>query len=221
MSEGTGRASEAQGPIRDPQNFAGALVLIALALFALWATSNLPQGTLRAMGPAMLPRWLAFGVGACGVALMVAAFAKLGDALEAWSFRGPLFVLIGIVLFAITIRPFNFGSFSTPALGMIAAGPLAIIVSGYATPEARLRELVILGLALTAFCMLLFGDLLNLPIPLYPQWVADVFPDTWSNDGRLRATALSLGAVAFVVWLATRGSGGGREPLDVATHSQA
>ena len=63
-----------------------------------------------------------------------------------------------------------------PGLGLAFAGPLAILIGGYATPEARLRELVILALGLTPFCMLLFGDLLNLPIPIFPAALADSFP---------------------------------------------
>ena len=224
MSIDTTRAPAARGPIRAPQNFAGALLLLALAVFALWATSNLSQGTLRAMGPAMLPRWLAFGVGLCGVALLAASFMRAGDAMEAWGLRGPVLVLVGIVLFAVTIRPFDLGFASTPGLGLAAAGPLAMLVSGYATPEARLRELVILALALTAFCIVLFGDLLNLPIPLYPQWVSDLFPANWSNDARLRSVAAIMGLAGLGVWLATRGQGddgsSGTTPVDVAPPSQ-
>ena len=219
MPAETDRAPRARGPIRAPQNLAGGLLLLFVGVFALWATSNLPQGTLRAMGPAMLPRWLAFGVCACGVALLVGAFTKAGDAMDAWGLRGPLVVLLGIFLFAITIRPFDLGFAQTPGLGLAVAGPLAIIVGGYASPEARLRELAILGLALTAFCMLLFGDLLNLPIPQFPQWVSDLFPASWSNDGRLRAVSLLYAAAAAGVWLATRGRGAG-EPIDVAPPSQ-
>jgi hypothetical protein len=218
MPAETDRAA-AQGPIRAPQNFAGGLLLIGLAAFALWATSSLSQGTLRSMGPAMLPRWLAFGVGLCGVALVVSAFLKIGDAMEGWSLRGPVVVLGAIILFAITIRPFDLGFAQTPALGLAAAGPLAIIVGGYASPEARLRELVILALALTSFCMILFGDLLNLPIPLYPQWLADLLPAGWSNDGRLRAVAGIFALAAGGIWLATRGQGAS-EPVDVAPPSQ-
>ena len=219
MAAETDRAGAARGPIRAPQNFAGALLLLFLAAFALWATSSLSQGTLRAMGPAMLPRWLAFGVGACGVALLVGAFLKAGDAMEAWGLRGPVVVLAAIVLFAVTIRPFDLGIGQTPGLGLAAAGPLAIIVGGYASPEARMRELLILALALTAFCMLLFGDLLNLPIPQFPQGISDLFPASWSNDGRLRAVALLYAGAAAAVWLTTRGRGS-NEPVDVAPPSQ-
>jgi hypothetical protein len=205
------------GPIRDPQSLVAGLALIALAAFAVWAISNLPQGTLRQMGPAMLPRWLAIGVGLCGLALLISAFTAVGSALERWFLRGPVMVVIAILIFAVTIRPFPIGSVSTPDLGLAFAGPLAIIVGGYATPEARLRELLVLGLALTAFCMVLFGDLLNLPIPMFPQRIADMFPAGWSNDGRLRAVAGVMVLMAVVIGLTGRASRS--RSVDVAHHT--
>ena len=72
---------------------------------ALWLTSDLDQGTLNAMGPAMLPRWLAVAVGLSGLALVAFAFAKPGDALERWSLRGPVFVIGAILAFALTNEP--------------------------------------------------------------------------------------------------------------------
>jgi hypothetical protein len=205
------------GPIRAPQNFAGGILLIALAALALWLTSDLDQGTLRAMGPSMLPDWLAYGVGLCGLALLASAFLKDGDPLERWSLRGPVFVIGAILAFAITIRPFSLGSLSIPGLGLVVAGPLAIIIGGFATPEARLRDLVILALSLTPFCMVLFGDLLNLPIPVFPQAFAGLFPADWSQKAILRATAATMLLVAIVVFFAGRGRG--TKAVDVADHS--
>src|SRR3982751_4198780 len=102
-----GAAAPKRGPIRGPQNFVSGVALIALSLFAVYLVSDLPQGTLRAMGPAMLPRWLAIGVGLCGAALVVFGIIRDGDPLEKWTFRGPVFVAIGIIAFAITIRLFG------------------------------------------------------------------------------------------------------------------
>ena len=170
------------------------------------------------MGPAMLPRWLAIGVGLSGLALLAFAFIKEGDALERWSLRGPVFVIGAIVAFALTIRPFSFGGgLATPGLGLLFAGPLAIILGGYATPEARLRDLVLLALSLTPFCMVLFGDLLNLPIPVFPQALTSLFPSDWSQKAVLRATAGIMAAAAIILFLTTRN----RRPaaVDVADHS--
>ena len=139
MSAGSSVARK--GLIRGPQSLVSGTALIALALFALYLTRDLPQGTLRSMGPAMLPRWLAIGVGLCGVALVVTAFLKAGEALEptrcaarrSWSSR--------FVAFGIAIRGFDLGAVQVPMLGLMIAGPLAIFLSGFASPEARFREL--------------------------------------------------------------------------------
>lgn len=147
----------ARGPIKAPQNLVAGLALIALAAFAVWAISNLSQGTLRSMGPAMMPRWLAIGVGLCGVALVVASFLAVGDALERWSIRGPVFVIAGIFAFALTIRVF----------GLVVAGPLAMIIGGFASPEVRWKEIIIFAAVMTAFCVGLFRFGLNLPIPIF------------------------------------------------------
>jgi hypothetical protein len=192
------------GPVRSPQGVVAGLTLVALAVLALWLTRDLDQGTLNAMGPAMLPRWLAMAVGLSGLALLAFAFIKQGDALERWSLRGPVFVIGAILAFAITIRPFSFGPLAIPGLGMVIAAPLAIIIGGFATPEARLRDLVILALLLTPFCMVLFGDLLNLPIPIFPQALTGLFPADWSQKAVLRATAAIMAGSGLLTLVLSR-----------------
>lgn len=216
--ESPGKVSP-RGAVRAQQSLAGGLFLIALAALALWLTQDLDQGTLNAMGPAMLPRWLAFAVGLSGLALIVFAFIKDGEPLERWTLRGPLFIITAILAFALTIRGYAFGAFSIPGLGLMIAGPLAIIVGGFATPEARLRDLVILALSLTPFCMVMFGDsaLLNLPIPMFPQALAGVFPTGWSQNAILRTIAAIMALAAFLIFFTTRGSR--RTTVDVASHS--
>ena len=219
MQAGASGPSEQRGLVKGPQSLVSGLTLIALAAFALWLTSGLPQGTLRAMGPAMLPRWLAIGVGLCGVALVAVALLRPGSQLESFTFRGPVVVVVAILMFGLTIR--GFPDLRIPLLGLMISGPLAIFISGFATPEARQRELWILALALTAFCMMLFGDLLNLPIPMYPQAFADLYPAGWSSDVRLRVTSFALVLAAFVIWWTGRRTGHAREPIDVAEHQVA
>ncbi len=113
-------------------------------------------------------------------------------------------MLIAILAFALTIRPFSMGPLSLPGLGMVVSGPLAIIIGGYATEDVRLRPLLILALSLTPFCMVLFGDLLNLPIPIFPQSFANLFPAGWSQKDVLRATAVVMAIAALVLYLTGR-----------------
>ena len=196
--------------MRAPQNVIAGIALLALAGLAAWLLSGLSQGTLRSIGPALLPRALAVGVALCGVALVVAGLSRRGEAMEGWTVRGPLFIVLAVTAFALTIRPVQIGPVTTPGLGLVAAGPLAIFISGLASPEARFRELLILALSLTAFCMVLFGDALNLPIPVFPQELAGLLPGSWTQRDTLRATAAVLAAAAVLVWLLGRALPGRR-----------
>lgn len=142
--------------IRAPRNLVAGLALIALAAFALWAVSGLSQGTLRTMGPAMLPRIVAVAIGCCGLIFVVLGFTQKGEPLAPWELRGPLIVGTGMVAFALTIRP----------LGFAVAAPLAMLIIGRGTTEVRPKELAVFAAAMTAFCLLLFRYLLDQPIPV-------------------------------------------------------
>ncbi|MBX9934135.1 MAG: tripartite tricarboxylate transporter TctB family protein [Methylobacterium sp.] len=217
MSEPKG-GSGRHGLVRGPQSLAAGLGLLALGVFAVWAGGDLPQGTLGAMGPGLMPRWLGIGVATCGVALLAAAFVKDGDPIPPVAWRGLFVVVLAIIAFAVTIRPVGIGSFMTPGLGLIVAGPLAIMIGGYASPEARFGELVILALLLTAGCMLLFGDLLNLPIPIFPTVVIEAVSGSISTRLLLRI-AVGVLIILGLGLIALRRGANRRRPVDVATHS--
>ncbi|WP_197436478.1 MULTISPECIES: tripartite tricarboxylate transporter TctB family protein [Rhizobium/Agrobacterium group] len=192
-----------------PQNLVAGLVLLAVALLALCLTSDLTQGTLSAMGAGLLPRWLALAMAACGVVLVVTALQPQDEPPEQVPWRGVALVLVAIIGFAMMIRPFSLGPLALPGLGLIIAGPFAVIVAGLATPEARLRELFILASVLTAFCMLLFGDLLNLPIPIFPQFLAGYVVGLPAKT-LLRAAAAVLALIGIATF--AQGHYGARRP---------
>jgi hypothetical protein len=142
--------------LRAPQELAAGVFLVVLAALALVLSSDLPMGTLRAMGPGMAPRAVAALVGAVGVAIAASAFFTDGEALSRWHLRGPLMILGAVAAFALTIR----------TAGLVVAGPLAIVIASFASPEVRWKEAVIFAVAMTAACILLFKVALKLPIPV-------------------------------------------------------
>ncbi len=145
-----------RGPVRGPQSLAAGLLMLGIAGLALWALGGLSVGTLRAMGPGMMPTGLAYLVGVCGLLLVGYGLLRASDPVERFSVRGPFFVLSGILAFALTIRLF----------GLAVAGPLCLVIGGLATADSRLRELVIFAAVVTAACIVLFRYLLNLPMPI-------------------------------------------------------
>ena len=157
MSSDPSNAGRA-GPfrVRAPQKFVAGIALVGICAFVLWAIDDLDAGTVKFMGPAMFPRSLAILLGIVGVILIGDSLLRDGEWLAKWSLRGPIMVNVGIILFALTIRHF----------GLAVAGMLALVVSGFATAEARPREVIIFAAAITLACIILFRYLLDMTVPV-------------------------------------------------------
>src|SRR5215813_7226692 len=83
--------------VRGPQDFIGGVVLIGVALFALWASSDLQGMHGFTFGPGTAPRMFAVLLLGLGAAVALVGVLQEGPALQALSWRGPLFVMAGIV----------------------------------------------------------------------------------------------------------------------------
>jgi hypothetical protein len=142
--------------VRAPRELAAGISLVVLSAFALWASADLDRGELAAVGPGMLPRSVAMLLGLFGLGFVIVAFLRDGEALERWTLRGPLLVTLGIIGFAVTIRP----------VGLALAGPLVVLVGGAGSSEARFKELAVFAVLSTLFSILLFRYALSLPIPI-------------------------------------------------------
>jgi putative tricarboxylic transport membrane protein len=156
-----------RGHLRSPQDFAAGLFLAAVGCLAIWQGADLPMGSVRQMGPGMLPRALAVLTILCGLAIATRAIRfddrqPHGAGLERWSVRAPLFILGAIVTFGLAVRP----------LGLLVASPLAVAIAALASDETRPREVTVFAVLLTLFCFTLFIWLLGLPIPIAP-WLID------------------------------------------------
>jgi len=161
MSDNVGGVPEPQnrGFVRAPREFYGGLVLVAVALFALWASRDLPGMRGFAFGPGTAPRIFAVVLGALGIAVAATGVLAKGPSIDRFYVRGPFFITLSVVLFAWLVRP----------LGLVIASFLSIMAAAGATPESRLVETIVWGAVLTAFCVLLFPYTLNLPMQLWPN----------------------------------------------------
>ncbi|MFM9968056.1 MAG: tripartite tricarboxylate transporter TctB family protein [Burkholderiales bacterium] len=148
--------------IGSTQDAAAGAFLLALSGIALWGSADLAAGSLRHIGPGLLPRSLAILTGALGVVLLGGAFFNAGQKLERLQWRGPLFVLGAAMAFALAIRP----------LGLIVAVPVAMLIAAFASDESKWIEALVFALVMTLGCYLLFKVLLGLPIPVAP-WLID------------------------------------------------
>jgi putative tricarboxylic transport membrane protein len=162
MSENVGGGSQPEGRasfVRAPRDFYGGLVIVAVALFALWASRDLPGMRGFAFGPGTAPRIFAGVLGILGIAVAATGVLNKGAGIDRFYLRGPLFISLSVVLFAWLVRP----------LGLCIASFMSIVAAAGATPESRVLETLIWGVVLTAFCVVLFPIALNLPMQLWPN----------------------------------------------------
>jgi putative tricarboxylic transport membrane protein len=145
--------------VRAPREFYGGLALVCVALFALWASRDLPGMRGFAFGPGTAPRMFAIVLAVLGIAVAATGLLTKGPGIDRFYIRGPFFVTLSVVLFAWLVRP----------LGLVIASFLSIVAAAGATPEARLVETIVWGMVLTAFCVVLFPIALNLPMQLWPN----------------------------------------------------
>jgi hypothetical protein len=146
---------------RAPQDYFGGVVLMAIALFALWASSDLQGMRGFSFGAGTAPRMFGVLLLALGVGVVAVGLLSEGPALAAYHWRGPLFVSLAILSFAANIRP----------LGLIISAFASFMIAALGTPETRWRETIIVGVCLTAFCSLLFPYALGLPLQMLPKFM--------------------------------------------------
>ncbi|PYK11938.1 MAG: tripartite tricarboxylate transport(TTT) family subunit TctB [Verrucomicrobia bacterium] len=144
--------------VKGPQDFVGGVALMALALFALWASRDLQGMHGFSFGAGTAPRMFSVLLLALGAAITVIGVVSEGTHLAKYHWRGPLFVSLSILSFALTIRP----------LGMIFSAMASFMIAACGTAETRWVETLIVGACLTAFCSLLFPYALGLPLQLLP-----------------------------------------------------
>lgn len=119
-------------------------------------------GSAAAMGPGMFPLIAGGALLLIGLSIIATALspANKEEALGRWAFKKITIVLVGVLLFAVTLEP----------LGLVIALPLLITVSSFAHPASTWRGTIGLILVMLAIVSVVFVYLLGLSIPLLPAF---------------------------------------------------
>lgn len=160
------------GPGTAPRMFAVILIVLGVAIMAvgyltegtaleryeIWSPALFSLSYMFAVSARTTTIWIIAGVLLVG-GIIVAVIGMMGPRKNL--VRGPLFISLSVIVFAVTVRP----------LGLAIASYLSIVAAAAATPEVRWLETIIWGVVLTAFCVLLFVVGLGLPFQIWPPSV--------------------------------------------------
>jgi putative tricarboxylic transport membrane protein len=158
--------------VRGPRDFYGGLALVALAILALWASSDLPGQQGFTFGSGTAPRMFAGLLAVVGAGVAVSGLLFDGPPIERYAVRGPAFVIAAIMAFAAMIQGIGLQvigiPLTIPPLGLVASTFCAFMISIIGSTEMRWLESLAAAVAMTAFCVGLFAYLLQLPFQLWP-----------------------------------------------------
>lgn len=146
---------------RDLADFAAGLVLSVAGLaIALHVLQTHDIGTLRRMGPGMVPMGLGFLLMTLGALLAVSGLLRRTVGVPRVQRRAFLFVLLAIAAFAGTIRLF----------GLVPAVVVLVLLSALADSGSRARAVGALVVILPFLAFLIFKVGLGMTMPAF-RWV--------------------------------------------------
>jgi putative tricarboxylic transport membrane protein len=141
--------------MRGSQDLAAGAVVVAFAAAVLVALSHIPTAKFQAISAALFPRVCAWALVACGLALLVRGFLRRGEGIAWPRLRGTALIVLSVVAFGLT----------APMFGYAVAGFLTLVISGFATKEARPLQLFLFACGMIAFSIVLFSVVLKVPMP--------------------------------------------------------
>lgn len=134
-------------PRRDYLDIIAGLVLAVLGLtVSFYTTNHYNLGTVQRMGPGMFPMALGVLIAGLGLLLSGTAFFRSGTEMPEFRTRPALAVLLGVIAFALTIRPF----------GLIPAVLSVSIISSLAERKVRPFSVLCLSAVLCLLAFLIF-----------------------------------------------------------------
>jgi len=156
------------------RDYYGGLALILLALVAFWSGADLAGMRGFSFGAGTAPRLFACALVIVAAGITVVGLVTEGEPIGGYAVRGPVFITVAIIAFALLIRGFTITLgdtlFRVPAFGLIIASFACFVISAAGSKETRLVETCITAAALTAFCVFLFVNLLGLPFQMWPRF---------------------------------------------------
>lgn len=144
---------------------AGLLIGATGLVIAVHTATSYELGTLRRMGPGMFPMWLGILIAVLGLALAIGAALKLRKAagqpavrLE-FELRNAVLATASVVAFGLLIKP----------AGLILSVLAVVAISALADRKNRPLTILVLAVAMLVLTLLIFIQLLGLPIQLLPR----------------------------------------------------
>lgn len=152
--------------------FAGLLYLVIGGGFAIGAF-NYTIGDAARMGPGYFPLLVGGLLAILGAIIMFRALVVEtidGDPIGKWAWKPLIYIILANFLFGILLG--GLPALGIPALGVMVGIIVLTLVSAYAGPEFKLKEVIVLAIVLAAGSWVVFVWGLNLQMQVWPSFIS-------------------------------------------------
>ena len=144
--------------IRHPKDFFSGLIFIGVGIIALIIGREYSLGTATRMGPGYFPALLGGLLTLLGAIIAARSLLLTGPRVDAIHWRPLILILASMLTFAALLEP----------AGVVISTVALVVVGCLASPESRLRDMIILIVFLLVVALGLFVYSLGLPIKVWP-----------------------------------------------------
>lgn len=138
------------------------LVFIAFGLAFTVGALNYDLGIVSRMGPGYVPVALGCILVAIGVLTIVEGVLRAdGGDIGPVPWRAIVLLIGAVLFFAFTVR----------RLGLIPAVFISAVMASFSSTRTTALQALVIALALTVFCVLLFVEALGMPIRVFGPWL--------------------------------------------------
>jgi hypothetical protein len=143
--------------IKSPEDFWSGLMFIGFGLLAVVVARDYPMGSAMRMGPGYFPTYIGAVLIVLGSVVTALSFRWQGEGIGHFTWRGMILLSLGFLFFGWAID----------RVGFVIALAGLIVLAALAGREFKLKEVVVLTVALIVGSWALFIWGLELPFPLF------------------------------------------------------
>ncbi|MFK0206263.1 tripartite tricarboxylate transporter TctB family protein [Agrobacterium sp. NPDC090283] len=144
----------------------GGVCILIGGFFSVSALTSLKIGSSTNMGPGYFPLSLAIILIGVGVYIAVRSTKEENGSFHfdigAIPWRGTLLICVSPIILSLTIR----------GMGLAPSIFLTAMISAFASKAQTVKMAFLVSIALTLFCVFIFGMILKLPIPVIGPWLS-------------------------------------------------
>ncbi len=158
--------------IKSQKDFFSGLMFMGVGLAFAWGATTYSVGEGARMGPGYFPLWLGILMAVLGAAILFKSLvveAVGGDKIGKWAWKPLFFIILANLLFGVLLA--GLPSLGVPAMGLIVAIYVLVIVSSMAEPGWKMKNTLILATVLAAGSYVAFVMALKLQFQVWPAFI--------------------------------------------------